>query len=58
MILAPGIALFLTVISNKLHAYTFVAEAIGILIFSSYWLMKSKELALSKAELKVLMGEF
>ena len=58
MILAPVVALLLTIVFRKFHAYTYIAEAIGIVAFASYWLIKSRELSSTKAELKALFDKF
>jgi hypothetical protein len=56
MILAPVVAWVLTIIFR--HAYTFIAEFVGIAVFASYWLIKSRELSSTQAELKALFGKF
>jgi hypothetical protein len=50
MILAPVAAFLLTVVFRSLQTYTFIAEAMGIAVFAIYWVVKSSELSLSKAE--------
>lgn len=54
MILAPVIAWLLTVIFKKFYAYTYIAEAVGIVIFAIYWIVKSGELASTKSEHKLI----
>ncbi len=57
MILAPAVALLFTAILRRFHAYTFIAEFVGIATFASYWLTKTRELAYTEPELKALSGE-
>ncbi len=50
MILFPVIALLMTVVFQRFSAYAFFAEASGIWIFATYWLVKSRELKTTNAE--------
>ena len=54
MALSPIIAFVMAVILGLGEAYTFFAEAIGIWVFATYWLVKSRELSLTSAERLVL----
>ena len=54
MVLSPVIAWLLTFIFKKFHAYTYIAEAVGIVIFAIYWLVKSGELAATKSEHRLI----
>lgn len=56
MFFAPLISWVLTIMFN--HAFTLIAEIVCIIIFASYWLVKSYELSLSNAELKIFSGKF
>lgn len=57
MIASPAIAFALTVLARQYSSYTFIAEAVGILAFGTYWLTKSRELSITQAERKALRGE-
>ena len=57
MVLSPLIAVLMTVIFRQFESYTFFAEAAGIWIFASYWLVKSYELSSTNAERRVLRGK-
>jgi hypothetical protein len=57
MVLSPLIAVLMTVIFRQFKSYTFFAEAAGIWIFASYWLVKSYELSFTHAERRVLRGK-
>ena len=57
MILSPVVALLLTVAFLKFRSYTFFAEAAGIWIFASYWLLKSRELSQTAAECILIQEE-
>lgn len=57
MILSPLIAVLMTAIFRQFKSYTFFAEAAGIWIFASYWLVKSYELSSTNAERRVLRGK-
>lgn len=50
MVLAPVAAFLLAVVFRRLESYTYIAEATGIAVFGVYWLVKSRELSLSKVE--------
>ncbi len=57
MIATPAIAFVLTVVVQQYRALSFYVEAVGIITFSIYWLVKSRELSITEAERKVLRGE-
>jgi hypothetical protein len=50
MIASPLIALLLTLVFRRFSSYTFFAEAAGVWVFATYWLVKSRELSHTKAE--------
>jgi hypothetical protein len=50
MIVSPLTALLLTLVFRRFSSYTFFVEAAGVWVFSTYWLVKSRELSLTSAE--------
>jgi hypothetical protein len=57
MILAPAAAVGMIYFTGFYDWKTFVVEWAGIWVFSAYWLLKSYELSLSRADEKATMGE-
>lgn len=57
MILAPVAAFFLAIVFRRLHGYTYIAEATGIAVFAIYWVVKSREVSLSKVERRVAFSQ-
>jgi Protein of unknown function (DUF998) len=57
MIAAPAIAFALTVLLRQYSSRTFIAEAVGIFAFATYWLAKSRELYVTQVERKALHSE-
>ena len=57
MILAPAGAVGMTYFAGIYDWRTLVVEWVGIWVFSAYWLAKSYELSLSRADEKAAMGE-
>jgi hypothetical protein len=57
MILAPAAAVGMTYFAGIYDWKTFVVEWAGIWVFSVYWLVKSYELSLSRADEKAATGE-
>lgn len=58
MILSPIIALLFAFVIQGMQKYTFIVETVGILIFASYWLIKSKEIKETNADEAAVMGQF
>jgi hypothetical protein len=56
MVLSPLAAFLFAVVFRRLHGYTFLAETFGIAVFAIYWLVKSRELSLSKIEHMTFSG--
>ncbi len=56
VLLAPLLALGLTVISQGRTRWTFFFESLGIECFALYWWKKSEELSLSNADRRALAG--
>lgn len=56
MVLAPAIAWVLTVVFQKSDSWTYTTEAIGIVAFASYWLIKGQELSKTNVMLEALNG--
>lgn len=50
MILSPLVAALLAFVFRQQNSYAFYAEWVGIWIFASYWLLKSKEISSTNAE--------
>ncbi len=57
MIVAPVAAVVLTFSLGVNHWLVLIVEALGIWTFAAYWLLKSYELSLSKADWKSLTGQ-
>jgi len=58
MILSPSFAWLLTVQFNQYNSIVFFVEMFGIWTFAAYWLVKSREIALTNAEKKALTGNY
>lgn len=56
MLVSPVGAYVLSVFFHEYKSYTFFVEAFGVIVFALYWLVKSREFALSKAEEIALRG--
>jgi hypothetical protein len=59
MIASPAIAVLLTLIlqpHSEARSTIFFVEAVGVLIFASYWILKSREIALSNSEQSAIEG--
>src|SRR5262245_9855540 len=56
MVVFPVIAAVLTMVLNRESVLVFVAEALGVCIFASYWLVKSHEIWATNAEPLVSAG--
>lgn len=59
MIAAPAAAVVLTTVLDQRPANStvFFVEAAGVLVFASYWILKSREIALSNSERAALEGK-
>lgn len=59
MIAAPAAAVVLTSVLDQRPANStvFFVEAAGVLVFASYWILKSREIALSNSERAALEGK-
>lgn len=55
MVLAPVAAFLLAVVFERLEGFVYVAEAASIAVFATFWLVKSRELALSNLERAVAL---
>ena len=55
MITSPLIAA--SVSATDFHYYTFYVEAVGVWVFATYWLVKSQEVSLTRADEKAAKGE-
>lgn len=56
MLVSPLAALLLTFATNHRSPFIFFAEAFGVWSFAAYWWVKSREMALSRAESRALEG--
>jgi len=52
----PLLALLITQLSEYRTYFTFAAEGLGVLTFSIYWLVKSREMSISDAERQLFGG--
>ncbi len=50
MVLCPATGLLLTALTGGTSSYVFFVEAAGVWTFAAYWVVKSRELALSRLE--------
>lgn len=63
MIVTPAIALALTWIKRilvpglELNYWVFLVEAIGVIVFGSYWIIKSREIAITNSERRAIEGK-
>jgi len=57
MLLAPLIAWFLTFVLQRPLVWTYITEAIGMIVFASYWILKGRELLETNAEMAALLQQ-
>lgn len=57
MLLSPLIALIITFLFQQLSSYTFFVEAVGVWIFATYWIIKSRELSITQADKKYIIEQ-
>lgn len=60
MIASPVIALVLTMSLQRgpeITSWVFFIEAVGVIVFASYWITKSREIVLTNAERKAIEGK-
>lgn len=50
MIVTPAIAFLMSVIFKNLSSYVFFVEAVGVVTFAFYWILKTVEIGMSKIE--------
>ena len=53
MILSPLIALLLTLVLKQTSLFPFFAEAAGVWVFAAYWLLKSREIFFTYADVRL-----
>ncbi len=54
MLLSPLAAFVLTLVTSESSRFIFVTEALGVWFFAAYWLVKSREMEKSGAEMRAL----
>ena len=60
MIASPAIALALTWFlqaGSEMKSWVFFVEAVGVIVFGSYWITKSREIALTHSERRAIEGK-
>lgn len=60
MIASPAIALALTwffQLGSEIRSWVFFVEAVGVVVFGSFWITKSTEIALTNSERRALDGK-
>lgn len=57
MVASPAVAAILSEVLRLSKSYTFIAEAVGVYAFASYWWVKTREIRETNADRKAASGE-